>query len=140
MRDAHHIRIAELNARVDELEEENRQLRELAAPEFRYPAEMKLTPTEGQVLAVIAARSGPTSAGRINNILYAVAGIDVQDKTIDVFICKIRRKLKPFGIEIRNVWGHGFELTQENKNRLNGVVSRCRRRAPLGDQLSAGPA
>jgi two-component system cell cycle response regulator CtrA len=38
-----------------------------------------------------------------------------QEKIIDVWICKMRSKLKPFEIEISTLWGRGYYLTPEAK-------------------------
>jgi two-component system, cell cycle response regulator CtrA len=36
-------------------------------------------------------------------------------KIIDVWICKMRRKLQPFGIEIKTCWGVGYEMPESSK-------------------------
>jgi two-component system cell cycle response regulator CtrA len=36
-------------------------------------------------------------------------------KIIDVWICKMRRKLQPFGIEIKTCRGVGYEMTEASK-------------------------
>lgn len=39
-------------------------------------------------------------------------------KIIDVFICKLRAKLRPHGLEIATIWGRGYELTPDARARL----------------------
>ena len=36
-------------------------------------------------------------------------------KIIDVCICKVRKTLQPFGIEIKTCWGAGYELPEASK-------------------------
>ena len=33
-----------------------------------------------------------------------------EEKIIDVLVCKIRKKLKPYGIDIKTHWGRGYYL------------------------------
>ncbi|MEC8744463.1 MAG: helix-turn-helix domain-containing protein, partial [Pseudomonadota bacterium] len=51
---------------------------------------------------------------------HIYGGIDEPDsKIIDVFICKLRRKLDEWGLEkakIETVWGQGYMLVDEKMN------------------------
>lgn len=31
-------------------------------------------------------------------------------KIVDVYVCKIRKKLKPLGIDIQTIWGRGYRM------------------------------
>jgi two-component system cell cycle response regulator CtrA len=46
-----------------------------------------------------------------------------QEKIIDVWICKMRAKLKPFGVEISTRWGQGYYLTPAAKAKARGYFS-----------------
>lgn len=63
-----------------------------------------------------------------NGLMDAVytTGIDDQPeiKIIDVFICKLRKKLKPFGIEIATIWGVGYQMTADSKALIDGQWPR----------------
>lgn len=39
-------------------------------------------------------------------------------KIIDVWICKLRKKLKPLGVRIDTSWGHGYALGVSAKPRI----------------------
>lgn len=40
-----------------------------------------------------------------------ITGHDERDlKLVDVWICKLRKKLKPLGVEIVTAWGQGYRL------------------------------
>jgi hypothetical protein len=49
------------------------------------------------------------SAGRPETFMAALFSTDADDpfggKILDVWICKMRKKLKPYGIEIKTRWG-----------------------------------
>jgi two-component system, cell cycle response regulator CtrA len=44
-----------------------------------------------------------------------------QAKIIDVFVCKMRKKLQSFGIEISTLWGRGYYLTREMKDKVRAL-------------------
>jgi hypothetical protein len=35
--------------------------------------------------------------------------------SLSVYICEMRKKLAPYGIEIKTVWGHGYGLSDESR-------------------------
>ena len=39
-------------------------------------------------------------------------------KVVGTIICRLRKKLRPYGIEIHTVWGEGFRITEEDRDRL----------------------
>ena len=41
---------------------------------------------------------------------------------VAVRIHQIRKKIKDIGVEIENVWGRGYRLSQENKQRLAQAI------------------
>lgn len=47
--------------------------------------------------------------------LYQLADKEAEVKIIDVFVCKIRRKLQPLGIRIDTQWGRGYALALSEK-------------------------
>lgn len=75
-----------------------------------------LTGTESRILAVLAERAPILSSKTyLMDQLYALNnGDEPFEKILDVYICKIRRKIKPLGIEIVTHWGKGYSLTIEN--------------------------
>jgi DNA-binding response OmpR family regulator len=42
--------------------------------------------------------------------LYRIGDEEPLIKIIDVFVCKLRRKLQPLGVEIETAWGRGYRL------------------------------
>lgn len=99
---------------VEYLREENRQLREsLGGAEFSFPREWRLTRAEQRLLSCLYTGK---NYFRIEEALrFASCHGNATDRdVVKVRVCGMRKKLKPFGIEIRNVWGEGYELTPES--------------------------
>ena len=112
----------ELRARVAALEEE------LSWAGFTFPVEWCLTPKEGKVLAALSARA-VCSKEYLHSCIYST-NIDggAELKIIDVFVCKIRRKLKDASaaVTISTVWGNGYTLNAASRA---AVASYMQKRA-----------
>jgi two-component system, cell cycle response regulator CtrA len=77
-----------------------------------------LTPQENRFLGALVARPLATRE-LIMTALYHQRGADEAEmKIIDVFACKVRKKLKPLAIEIHTVWGRGYRLDAATRTRL----------------------
>jgi two-component system cell cycle response regulator CtrA len=77
----------------------------------------KLTKREAQCLhALKTSRIGPVvNKDYLMRVLYNDEWDDPpQEKIIDVYICKIRNKLKGSGWNIETVWGRGYRLVIED--------------------------
>jgi DNA-binding response OmpR family regulator len=48
---------------------------------------------------------------------------DVQEKIITVWIAKIRKKIKPFGMSIETKFRAGYRLTDETKQIIRDAIS-----------------
>jgi len=100
-----------LRARIDELE--HALFRDVS-----LPIEWRLTVQEARVFGVLVTRSLATRTA-ILAALYDDLGRDqAEAKIADVFVCKIRKKLKPFGIEIHTRWGEGWYLDEDQRESL----------------------
>ena len=114
----------DVERRLEVVKQENLLLRErVAALEailmdcWQPPIEWRLTHQEALVFGVLVNRDLATKDA-IMAALYAERVTDEEvpePKITDVFICKVRKKLKPFGIEIRTVWGQGWALDAETR-------------------------
>ena len=131
---------AALRDRIDELEETVRQLRdELAPQEFWlwFPREWKLTTQQAKVLAFIMARS-PGMAKRESLLLNCVSvpGADNMPdiKIVDVVICAVRKKIAPLGVDIRTVWGNGYEISKRDADFLR-LICEAEKRGDRVDDI-----
>jgi two-component system phosphate regulon response regulator PhoB len=74
-----------------------------------------LTPTEYRLLILLAERRGRVQARA--NLLQAVwdAAPDIQTRTVDMHVQRLRTKLGPAGDLIETVRGFGYRLKQDAK-------------------------
>lgn len=121
--------MSDLQAKVDMLEKENDILRERV---ISLEAEMThkaippifgFTGSENRLLGMLLKRTMVTR----ESAMVALYGDDMDRaadaKIIDVFICKMRAKLKPFQIEITTHWATGYSLTAETKAHIHKLFS-----------------
>jgi two-component system, cell cycle response regulator CtrA len=116
--------------RIALLEADNARLRERVATledqlgmSVEASLALGLTPKEAQLFGLLLARDTITKEQALANI-YGLRpdGDEPEIKIIDVFICKIRRKLRRFGVEITTHWGAGYSLDAENKARARALM------------------
>lgn len=118
----------DVTARLDALQEENARLHERIAYlesslglDFLAPAEYGLTPKESAVLGVLMSRE---LAKKETVMLAVYQDMDTPEiKIVDVFICKIRKKLEPFGLGIETRWGLGYYLTPDTKRKIEARMA-----------------
>lgn len=105
-----------LNDEVERLRARIQQLEACLGFTFVTPIEWGLTASEAKVFGALMTRDTLTKDGAMA-ALYVDVGADDEPhvKIVDVFICKLRRKLKPFGLEVLTIWGVGYRLTAETK-------------------------
>lgn len=107
----------QLRERVDELEETVRQLRDELGDEQELPDWLPvLTRTERTILLLLADGRLVTTE-RIVASLYDHREDAPGENIVRVFISHLRRKLSPH-IDIRNVWGQGYQITPASRDRL----------------------
>jgi two-component system, cell cycle response regulator CtrA len=120
-----------IEARLEMLERENAALRERIAQLMEpcmtaaslMPIEFRLTTHEAEVLAHLMTKQQTTKENLMNALYGLSPDGGPQAKIIDVFICKLRKKLKPFDIEIETIWGQGYLLTENSKAIIRQMTS-----------------
>ena len=43
-------------------------------------------------------------------------------KMVDVVICKLRKKLRPLGINIQTLWGHGYYIDSDGRDIVENIL------------------
>lgn len=97
--------IERLNQRVDQLEAV------IGISGVLLPMEWRLTASEARVMGVLLKRELATKDAIMAALYRADARDEAEIKIVDVFICKIRKKLKPFGVQIVTLWGQGYSVS-----------------------------
>jgi hypothetical protein len=102
-----------LRARVAELEEEIRQLREALAPDtFAIsPIDGLHMPRRIAVMFACLQKHGTVSRKKLYVALYGADGT-ADPKVIHVYVHGLRRMLEPHGYRIKTVWGQGYRLIE----------------------------
>jgi two-component system cell cycle response regulator CtrA len=104
------------------LRAENCRLREQIGLAAKPPLMFALTRSEAAMFGVLLANRAP----RKETFMAALYSLNPDDppeiKIVDVFICKMRKKLKPFGIEIKTHWGDGFSMPEESKAKARDFI------------------
>ena len=107
-----------LRARIADLEAQ------LFAPDgWAAPLEWQLTGSEACVMGVLIGRERVTKDAVMAALYREFAKDEAEPKIVDVFVCKIRKKLKPFGVVIETIWGQGWRLADGQREALkHGAV------------------
>jgi two-component system, cell cycle response regulator CtrA len=115
----------------DALKRENQMLREKIAAlqaELGMTIEpgvaLGLTWKEAAVVALLAKRGQATREQVMAALYTARTDKDTPEpKIADVFICKARAKLRRHGITIKTIWGQGWQMDAENRDRLTALCA-----------------
>lgn len=79
-----------------------------------------LTPAQATMFAVLLKR--PEAARTTLHLAIQRTDGDLTDpKIVDVIICKLRKKL-PLGIEVKTIWGRGYYIPRDSKQRALAVL------------------
>jgi two-component system cell cycle response regulator CtrA len=88
------------------------------------PLEWNLTESEERVMRVMISREFATKEAISAALYWDKDEPSDAIKTIDVMVCRIRRKLKPYGIDIKTHWGRGFYLPAEIRRQYREQSNR----------------
>ena len=109
--------IAAQQEEIEMLREKVRMLEDaLASRGVPIPVEWRLTTSEAVVFAHLTTRDMATKQSIMTAMYSGRPDADEPEiKIVDVFVCKMRKKLKPFDVVIDTVWGQGYSLRDRQK-------------------------
>lgn len=111
----------ELEIVNEELQEQILALKELVGMTKPKPSFIRLTATESKLFNGLMVAQFLTKES-ILTLLYAERlGDEPMQKIIDVYVCKLRKKLRPYGVEIDTVWGRGYSIKQDMKDLITAL-------------------
>lgn len=133
---------ARLKALVERLQDEVRVLQQQLGHRIAIPTCLRLTVTEQRLLARLYASDEANKEQLLDAVVGDRLDIDAPEiKIVDVFICKIRRKLTGWGIEILTLWGRGYTLPATSRARLAELMAAEHAAlSPLADVLGTEEA
>jgi two-component system cell cycle response regulator CtrA len=109
------------------LEEENQQLRNaMRIPDkARYPAKWRLNGAESRVLSsLINAPAGFRTREALLDAARRWDDYNTGKGLLCVVMCTLRKKLKPFGIQIDTVHGEGYKISEEDTGKVIGARTK----------------
>ncbi len=120
---------------VEALEAENDDLRarvRYLEREYGFhnavPLIFGLTGSESKALNLLIERDMASRAQLMDALMHGRGGDEEpEQRIIDVYICKIRKKLKPFGVEVTSVWGRGYLLSSQDKAKVAAYLNSVSR-------------
>ncbi|TXN71633.1 hypothetical protein [Methylobacterium sp. WL6] len=117
-----HPAFHDMRRRIETLEEENRQLRDLMKPAVVFPLAWGLTRREADLLAIVYGGQGCVRWAVIRAMFFEL-GDDRSKDVITVFLSKARPKLKAQGVTIETRHGVGLMLPAESRSIIDGALS-----------------
>src|SRR5215472_9340353 len=96
-----------------------------------------LTHAERQLLGILIRRRRVTKDQLMTALYCHRPDNEPGAKIIDTYICKIRKKLKPYGIEIKTLWCAGYEMPLDSIERVKAMIAAADGSALLPGECSA---
>ena len=118
--------IAALEAENEALREKLAWFEEIFRSTIWVPPAFGLTSAEAKIFALLLKRD-QVSREAAMVALYEDGGPDIEINIINVRVCTMRAKLKPFGIGIETVWGVGYRMSPEAKARAKAHLEQAPR-------------
>lgn len=100
---------AKLVERVDELE------KAIFGSTLEAPPEWKLTASESRVFCALASREVATKEFLLVALYDDTFKDRAEPKIVDVYVCKLRKKLKLYDVSIETIWGKGYRLPERER-------------------------
>ena len=115
--------VAALEAEIDELRAKMQDMERAFGFHNEVPLMFGLTGAETKVFSLLIERDMANRDQLLSALMHGRgADAEPEKKIVDVYLCKIRVKLKPFGIEITSVWGRGYMIDAANKAKIAGYL------------------
>ncbi|WP_189375079.1 helix-turn-helix domain-containing protein [Mesorhizobium sp. M4A.F.Ca.ET.020.02.1.1] len=119
--------------RIEILEEENRQLRatiaKLVGGDDTETARLTLSLTEAEAtIFTLLVRCGVATYGQIQSAIYDVDRLDMINdvgEAIRSHVKRIRKKLRPLGIDFTTIYSLGFEMDEACRARARLMLARA---------------
>ncbi len=120
------INCRRLREENDELHETVTQLKALLIPaDAAHHMALRFGLTAKQSLLVAAlVEHGFKTRQQLLDAMYFGAEVAPDIKIVDVYVCKVRKKLRPHGLDIVTVWGRGHSMSDKHRNQIKTLCAR----------------
>jgi DNA-binding response OmpR family regulator len=124
------LSVRSLRERIDYLEEEIRQLKSDLRPiKNLFAGKFGLTAQQACIMHMLYnSPTGVCTQGQLDRVTEA-NGRELRNPSdghvtirTKVAICKVRKHLAPYGVEIQTVWGYGYGLLPVDKDKLTALL------------------
>jgi two-component system cell cycle response regulator CtrA len=116
------LRIEALEAELARLRDRIEELEDALGINIEPWFGLGLNHQESRLFAALMKRDAVTK----EQGMAAICGADPDDrpdpKIIDVLVCRLRRKLRPYGIKIGTIWGQGHRMDPHSKENARALV------------------
>lgn len=106
---------------IERLEMENEELRarvraleEMTGVTFDAPPQFGFTRNETVIFGLLL-KNKMVLRTSMMNALYMHKQDEADIKIVDVWVCKIRKKVRPYGITVQVQWGQGYFMPADSK-------------------------
>lgn len=117
--------VARLEQENDDLRARVRELEALSGVRFEAPPQFRFTKNEAVIFGMLL-KNELVLRESMMQMLYLHEQDEAQIKIVDVWVCKMRAKLKPYGIEIQTQWGQGYFLSPASKSAAQSLLDHAR--------------
>lgn len=116
-----------LEAENEGLREKILSLEQALGVRIETPLILGLTGQEAKMFGILLKREMVTRQQAMD-VLYGdrPESDEAEIKIVDVFVCKMRKKLKRFDIEIESVWGRGYRMPAQSKSTARSMLEEAR--------------
>ena len=118
-----------VDARLEAVEAENEMLRarieqleDIVGMRMPAPIVFGFTGSERRVFGILMKRDVATKDMMMHALYSGRPDECVEIKIVDVFVCKMRSKLKRYNVSIETVWGVGYRLKPETKDKVRSMM------------------
>jgi DNA-binding response OmpR family regulator len=117
--------VAKLEAENDALRARVRVLEELNGIHFGAPPQFQFTKNETVIFGLLMKQKLVLRTSMMLE-LYMHSQDEADIKIIDVWVCKMRKKVKAYGITICVKWGQGYFMPPESKAIAHAILDQAR--------------
>lgn len=64
----------------------------------------------------------PLLLGLVQHSQLSKKRTDMAEKTVNVHICRIRKQLRPFEVDIKTLWGFGYQMTMSHRRKTMDII------------------